>query len=117
MRLFTLPSAMKLSEKQFGNWDIAVRRNLFMPVNRSISESISRFKVSFLTSVVFTYPSVLIHSQRWSVFVSLFQTAHPVKLRNARRLIFQIPFDVIGETLCSLFFYATVPLHSVRILA
>ena len=65
----------------------------------------------------YTYPSVLIRSQRWGVFVSLFQTAHPVKLRNARRLIFQIPFDVIGETLCSLFFYATVPLHSVRILA
>ena len=29
---------MKLSEKQFGNWDIAVRRNLFMPVNRSVSD-------------------------------------------------------------------------------
>ena len=59
MRLFTLPSAMKLSEKQFGNWDIAVRRNLFMPVNRSIPDVaqkrkswnglISGFKASGLT--------------------------------------------------------------------
>ena len=24
--------------KQFGNWDIAVRRNLFMPVNRSVPD-------------------------------------------------------------------------------
>ncbi len=38
MRLFTLPSAMKLSEKQFGNWDIAVRRKLFMLVNRSVPD-------------------------------------------------------------------------------
>ena len=38
MRLFTLPSAMKLSEKLFGNWDIAVRRSLFMPVNRSVPD-------------------------------------------------------------------------------
>ena len=51
-----------------------------------------------------------------AVFVSIFQTAHPVKLRNARRLIFQIPFDVIGETPCSLFFYSTVLLHGIRIL-
>lgn len=29
---------MKRSEKQFGNWDIAVRRNLFMPVNRSVPD-------------------------------------------------------------------------------
>lgn len=36
LRPFTLPSAMKLFEKQFGNWVIAVRRKLFMPVNRSV---------------------------------------------------------------------------------
>ena len=29
---------MKLSEKLFGNWDIAVRRSLFMPVNRSVPD-------------------------------------------------------------------------------
>ena len=36
MKPFILPSAMKLFEKQFGNWVIAVRRNLFMPANRSV---------------------------------------------------------------------------------
>ena len=35
---------MKLSEKQFGNWDIAVRRNLFMPVNRSVSDVVQKRK-------------------------------------------------------------------------
>lgn len=35
---------MKLSEKQFGNWDIAVRRNLFMPVTRSISDVVQKRK-------------------------------------------------------------------------
>ena len=29
---------MKLSEKLFGNWVIAARRNLFMPVNRSVPD-------------------------------------------------------------------------------
>ena len=35
---------MKLFEKQFGNWDIAVRRNLFMPVNRSVSDVVQKRK-------------------------------------------------------------------------
>ena len=35
---------MKLSEKQFGNWDIAVGRNLFMPVNRSVPDVVQKRK-------------------------------------------------------------------------
>ena len=36
--------AMKLSEKQFGNWVIAARRNLFMPVNRSVPDVVQKRK-------------------------------------------------------------------------
>ena len=37
-KLFALPSAMKLSERQFGNWAIVGRKSPFMPVNRSVPD-------------------------------------------------------------------------------
>ena len=38
MRLFILPSAMRPSEKRFGNWVTAGRRNRFMPANGSVPD-------------------------------------------------------------------------------
>ena len=35
---------MKLSEKLFGNWVIAAKRSLFMPVNRSVPDVVQKRK-------------------------------------------------------------------------
>ena len=58
------PLAKFVKWRQTANFLLVLSRRLSFPPQMILTASLNPFKVSFLTSVVFTYPSVLIHSPR-----------------------------------------------------